>query len=208
MSRKHSLLTVAAMIGMCAAVAPALAQASAVPTSVWEVVFPIVSSVVGVIATVFIPWLAYRLVGMLNIQDESKKKALEAQIAAALHQAAENGLKYAMSKLGYVPQAGVPIPDYILAEAAKYVRDKNPNTAAEAGVSDQGLKEIILSKVPNVLGTIVTAAAGPLAGNLAGGLASAIAEGVSKGVSDSGAPAAAAAKAKADTQSDNRSPGR
>ena len=55
-----------------------------------------------------------------------------------------------MSKAG-LPNVGGVINDTILAEARKYVIEKNPEALEKLGVDGKGLEEIILSKLPDLL---------------------------------------------------------
>jgi hypothetical protein len=125
---------------------------------IWGVVQPLVALFISIVGPVAVTWISLRLVALLKINDENAKKELERKIRDALHDSAANALKFALAKSG-MPLAVAPA-GAVISEAIEYVRSKNPDTAAEAGVSDNDLREIILSKVPDVLATI---AAGKLA---------------------------------------------
>ncbi|MNL69879.1 hypothetical protein D3C87_1947940 [compost metagenome] len=59
-----------------------------------------------------------------------------------------------MSKAGVphgVIRIGGAINDAVLAEAAKYVTEKNPEALQKLGVDAKGLEEIILSKLPELI---------------------------------------------------------
>lgn len=147
---------------------PALAQAPAslvAPSfwlfDVWTIVQPLATLFVSIVGPVLVTWIAMRLVGILRITDETKKKELEQRVREALHAAAENGLKYALAKAGL--PVGAPVSAAVLEQAIDYVRSKSPDTVKQTGVRDDDLEQIILSKVPNVLAQIAAGRIGPKA---------------------------------------------
>lgn len=140
----------------------ALAQSVVAPSSplyeIWLIVQPLVVLLVSTVGPALVAWVSYRLVALLKISDENAKKEMEAKVRDALHQAALNGLKYALTKAG-LPASGLsgkPSPA-ILGDALDYVLTKNPETVQQAGVATGDIRQIILSKVPDVI-AMVTAA--------------------------------------------------
>lgn len=150
--------------GLTLAYADALVTAPApnILVEVWAIVQPLVVLFLSIVAPALVTWLAVRLAGLLKISDANAQKELEAKIRTALHAAALNGLKFAMTRAGLPSVVPGVLPPTVIAEAIGYVRTKSPDTAAQAGVGDRDLEQIILSKVPDVLATIAATKA-PLA---------------------------------------------
>jgi hypothetical protein len=126
---------------------------------VWGIVFPIMSLLVTTIGPVVVGWLAKRLSDRLTLLDENSRKEFEARVRDALHHAALNALKYALTRTG-LPVADITKPA-VIAEAVDYIRSKNPDSAREAGLNNKGLEEIILSKVPDVIAILAAGAEAP-----------------------------------------------
>ena len=165
---------------LLAAASPAFAQAVD-PTwidGLWTILQPVVMLAVGTLAPIVVGWLAYQLSKLLNVQDENKRKELEAKIRDALHASALNAMKFAMTKWKFVPVAGETVPRDIIDEAIDYIRTKNPDTAKQAGVDNHDLEQIVLSKVPDIIGQIAGAAGGPIAGAIVGAVADKVADAV------------------------------
>lgn len=132
----------------------ALAQSAPIERPVilvelWAIIQPLVVLFVSTVGPALITWLSLRLVALLKITDENAKKELEAKIRAALHEAALNGLKLAMTRAG-LPSGAIP-GGSVITEAVEYIRKLSPETAVKAGVDDYDLAEIVLSKVPDVM---------------------------------------------------------
>ncbi|QND45216.1 hypothetical protein HB780_05530 (plasmid) [Rhizobium lusitanum] len=117
-----------------------------------DVVYAAIAAVVG--------WLISKIVALLGITDQATRLKVEGQLRDALHFCAENALKYAFAKLG-LPPSLTPSPE-VLADAIAYVQSNNPDTIKALGVTEQALKQIILSKVPTIASW--TALATPLIG--------------------------------------------
>lgn len=123
---------------------------------IWTIVQPLVVLLVSIVGPVLVTWIAVRLTSLLNIQDESKRKEVEKQVRDALHNSALNGLQYAMTRAGL--PAGVLPNAGIIQDAIDYIRTKSPDTAEQAGVDDDDLTQIILSKVPDVFAKLAVVA--------------------------------------------------
>lgn len=137
--------------------APAWAQDAGpviAPSSIWyeawTVVQPIVVLLVSTVGPVLVTWIAARLIALLKVTDEKQRVEIEAKLRDALHQSAANALRFALSKAG-LPNVGGVISDTLLAEAAKYVVEKNPEALQKLGVDAKSLDEIILSKLPELI---------------------------------------------------------
>lgn len=121
---------------------------------VWTVVQPVVVLLVSTVGPVLVTWIAARLIALLKVTDEKQRVEIETKLRDALHQSAGNALRFALSKAGLphgVPQIGSVVSDTLLAEAAKYVTEKNPEALQKLGVNAKGLDEIILSKLPDLI---------------------------------------------------------
>lgn len=135
-----------------------LSESPSILRDIWEILKPLVVVLVSTVGSVLIPVVAFRLVGFLGIKNENEAKALEAKVRDALHQSAENALKYALFKLNVVPTMNQDLPKAVIETAIDYVKSKNPDTAAEAKVDEKDLTEIILSKAPNIISALAEAA--------------------------------------------------
>lgn len=128
---------------------PAIAPSSWL-YEVWTIVQPIVVLLVSTVGPVLVTWIAARLIALLKVTDEKQRVEIEAKLREALHQSAANAIRFALSKAG-LPNVGGVINDTILAEASKYVIEKNPEALEKLGVDTKGLEEIILSKLPDLI---------------------------------------------------------
>lgn len=117
---------------------------------VWTIVQPVVVLLVSTVGPVLVTWISARLIELLNVTNEKQRVEIEAKLREALHQSAANAIRFALSKAG-LPNVGGIINDTILAEASKYVIEKNPEALEKLGVDTKGLEEIILSKIPDLL---------------------------------------------------------
>ncbi len=117
---------------------------------VWTIVQPIVVLLVSTVGPVLVTWIAARLITLLKVTDEKQRVEIETKLRDALHQSAANAIRFALSKAG-LPNVGGVINDTILAEASKYVIEKNPEALQKLGVDAKGLEEIILSKLPDLI---------------------------------------------------------
>lgn len=123
---------------------------SSVWYEVWTIVQPVVVLLVSTVGPVLVTWIAARLIALLKVTDEKQRVEIEAKLREALHQSAANAIRFALSKAG-LPNVGGVINDTILAEARKYVVEKNPEALEKLGVDGKGLEEIILSKLPELI---------------------------------------------------------
>lgn len=114
----------------------------------WTILRPLVEVFVSIAGPAFVTWLTIRLTALIKTTDANKRLEIEGQLRDALHQSAFNALKYAASRAG-VPFTGTFAPG-VLKQAIQYVKDKNPQTLTDLGVSDDALSDIIHSKVPDL----------------------------------------------------------
>lgn len=158
MARVHYLIAAAlAVICLVAFLfSPAWAQDAApviAPSSiwyeVWTIVQPVVVLLISIVGPALVTWLSVRLGALLKISDEKQRVEIEAGLRKALHEAALNALKYAAVKSGFPLSIG-GVGGQVLDIAADYVREKNPDALAKLGVDNKTLKDIIMSKVPEV----------------------------------------------------------
>lgn len=117
---------------------------------VWAIVQPVVVLLVSTVGPVLVTWISARLIALLKVTDEKQRVEIEAKLREALHQSAGNALRFALSKAG-LPSVGGVINDTLLAEAAKYVNEKNPEAIQKLGVDAKALNEILLSKLPELI---------------------------------------------------------
>lgn len=143
---------------IAALIHPALAETSTPVVSansfwyvIWGIIQPIATTIATIVGPVLAVWLSAKLASFLNISDEVKRQEIEEKLRKALHESALNGLKYAFSIHGKESQ-GLPslLKSEIINTAVRYVMDKNPDATAAFHLNDTSLKEIIISKIPDV----------------------------------------------------------
>ncbi len=130
------------------------AQPVIAPSSVWyelwTIVQPIVVLLVSTVGPVLATWIAARIISLLKVTDEKQRVEIETNLRNALHQSALNAIRYAFTK-GGMPSVAGRMTDTVLNEAVAYVTDKNPEALAKLGVDQKALKDILLSKIPEVM---------------------------------------------------------
>jgi Mn2+/Fe2+ NRAMP family transporter len=143
---------------------PALAQEaerviapSSVWFDIWSIIQPLVVLLASTVGPVLVTWIAARLISLLKIADEKQKLEIEAKLRQALHDSATNALKFAMARSGISGGvignlAGATVTSAVLHEATKYVERKNPDALQKLGVTPDALQDILMSKVPDLLG--------------------------------------------------------
>lgn len=114
--------------------------------SFWGIMVTVIVGVLGSAGA----WLSYRLNRFFNIQDVEKQKQTERMIRDLLHDAVFSGVKYASTQLGYTIDLNGPPPKEWTDMVVGYVRSKSPDTAIAAKASDEDLKEIAISKLPDL----------------------------------------------------------
>lgn len=117
---------------------------------VWTIVQPIVVLLVSTVGPVLVGWISARLIALLKVSDEKQRVEIEAKMREALHQSALNAIRFAFTKAG-MPSVAGHMTDTVLNEAVAYVTDKNPEALAKLGVDQKALKDILLSKIPEVM---------------------------------------------------------
>lgn len=160
---RYTLALFAALCLIVLAIPLALAQAGASPAEsggiladVWEILLPLVTLLVSTVGPVLVGWIAARLIAVLQITDENARKELEARLRDALHAAALNGLKYAVTRLG-LSGSILTVNDPVVRDAVEYVISKNPDTVIQLGIGENDIAEVVLSKVPDVIGALAAA---------------------------------------------------
>ncbi|MBO0142245.1 hypothetical protein JZX87_13845 [Agrobacterium sp. Ap1] len=119
---------------------------------VWEIVQPIVVLLVSTVGPVLVGWISARLLAVLKVTDEKQRLEVEGKLRDAIHQAALNALKFALARGGVRAAAPSLVTGEIISEAIGYVRSKNPDALEKLGVDQSALRDIIISKVPDILG--------------------------------------------------------
>jgi hypothetical protein len=103
-------------------------------------------------------WLAVKVNTFFNVTNEAQARANEVVIRNVLHEAVWSAAKYALQKTGLKIEdlkTGMPSKEFTQI-AIDYIRTKNPDTAAAAGLTptpkgDDALSEIITSKIPDLV---------------------------------------------------------
>jgi hypothetical protein len=149
--------------------------------SMLPLVVTVATALIGVATTV----VTVRLNSWFGITNDTAQRANEQLVRNVLHDAVWSAVKYAAMKTGLTLDqlsaisAGGSASSLTSKEfidvALAYVRSKNPDTAAAAGLApgasgDAGLTEIIISKVPDLIKMLVEAAVpgGPVVGAIVG----------------------------------------
>ncbi|NTF32290.1 hypothetical protein [Rhizobium skierniewicense] len=122
---------------------------SSVWYDVWTIVQPIVVLLVSTVGPALVGWISFRIASLLKITDEKQRIEIESQLNIALHHSAWNAVKYALTK-GGIPTPGGIVSPTVIADAMTYVTEKNPDALKKLGVDQQALKDIIMSKIPDV----------------------------------------------------------
>lgn len=115
----------------------------------WQIIQPVVVLLVSTVGPVLVTWISARVIALLKVSDQNKQLEIEAKLRDALHQSASNALKYALAKTGF--NAGV-VTGTAISAAIAYVQEKNPETLEKLGVDQSALRDIIISKVPELMG--------------------------------------------------------
>lgn len=145
--RVTALFVTAAAFLFCFAITAFAAPADASSTSGFlsAILPPILDLAVTVLASGG-AWLVARLVRLAGVDTQAKRLDVESKLREALHFAAENGLRFALTKAG-MPAIAEPTAE-IIADALFYVTDKNPDTIKKLGVNGNALEDIIRAKWP------------------------------------------------------------
>lgn len=138
---------------MAASYVQAQAQTGAVSPGVLDSLVaqfaPMLVTVVGTLLAGIVAAVLLKLRTVLGVQQENAKVAGEVQDRNVLHDAAWSAAKYAAQVTGAeLKEGAIPPKDFIEA-GIKYVRDKNPDVTK--GQGDNVLKDILISKVPDLL---------------------------------------------------------
>jgi hypothetical protein len=118
---------------------------------IWDVVAPTVTVIVGIVGPALAVWVSTRLVSLMNIKNDAARVTMEGQLRDALHMSAQNGINFALQKLGIPAMNVINDPNNAAAVinlATSYVKDKNPEAIAKLGVDATKLQDIVASKIP------------------------------------------------------------
>ncbi|MDZ7926127.1 MAG: hypothetical protein U5L46_02970 [Agrobacterium sp.] len=136
---------------------PAFAQDAVpviAPSSIWyeawTIVQPVIVLLVSTVGPVLVTWISARVISLLKITDEKQRIEIESKLRDALHQSAANAVRFALAKAGVI-HVGGQVSGAIIADAARYVIEKNPDAIAKLGVNTKALNEIIMSKLPDMI---------------------------------------------------------
>lgn len=133
---------------------PAFAQDATpviAPSSIWyeawTIMQPVIVLLVSTVGPLLVTWISARVISLLKITDEKQRIDIESKLRDALHQSAANAVRFALAKAGVV-HVGGQVSEAIIADAARYVIEKNPDAIEKLGVNAKALNEIIMSKLP------------------------------------------------------------
>lgn len=124
----------------------------------WQILQPLVVMFGSIVGPVLITWIGARVIALLKITDEAKRLEIETQLRNAIHASATNAIRFAFAKAGLAP--GAVITPQLIETATTYVVEKNPDALAKLGVTEDMLREIITSKVPDLVKAVAAPARG------------------------------------------------
>lgn len=139
-------VTAAAFLFCFAVTAFAATTETSTTTSFLSTILPPILDLAVTVLAAGGAWLVGRLVRLAGVDTEAKRLEVESKLREALHFAAENGLRFALTKAG-MPTIAAPTAE-IIADALFYVTDKNPDTIKKLGVNGNALEDIIRAKWP------------------------------------------------------------
>lgn len=116
---------------------------------IWTIVQPVVVLLFSTVGPVLVAWISARVISLLKITDEKQRIEIESKLRDALHQSAANAVRFALAKAGVI-HVGGQVSEAIIADAARYVIEKNPDAIEKLGVNAKALNEIIMSKLPEL----------------------------------------------------------
>lgn len=135
---------------------PAFAQDAVpviAPSSIWYeawmILQPVIVLLVSTVGPVLVTWISARVISLLKITNEKQRIDIESKFRDALHQSAANAVRFALAKAGVI-HVGGHVSEAIIADATRYVMEKNPDAIEKLGVNAKALNEIILSKLPEL----------------------------------------------------------
>lgn len=98
--------------------------------------------ILSTLAATYTGMIAQKLNAWLGLNNEEK-------LRDALHHSAENAIGFAAAKAGTTLGGALTsgMTDRLLATAAHYVKSKNPRALRKLKVGDDGLADILLSKI-------------------------------------------------------------
>lgn len=136
--------------------APVIGRSS-VWFELWAVVQPLVVLLGSIVGPVLATWISARLISLLKLADEKQQLEIQAKLRQALHDSAANALEFALARSGisggaFANVTASAVTSTMLREATKYVEEKNPEALQKLGVTSKALQDIIISKVPDLLG--------------------------------------------------------
>jgi hypothetical protein len=147
------VVLIAALLAFVAA--PAFAQdagpviaRSSIWYDLWVIVQPIVVLFVSTVGPVLATWIAAQIISLLKVSDQAKQVEIETNLRNALHQSAVNALKFAIAKANIAPAA---VGAEVISDAIRYVEEKNPDALKKLDVPTEALREIIMSKIPDLI---------------------------------------------------------
>ena len=120
-------------------------------TTALSILQPLIEIIISIVGPVIVVWLSTRLANLLRVQDEQKKLEIETTLRDALHKAAENALKFAMTKYGMtgiVPTSNMS--QSITQLALEATRD---NMAANKfnAIIETAVQEYLIPKMPETI---------------------------------------------------------
>jgi hypothetical protein len=116
---------------------------------VWQILQPLVVMFGSIVGPVLITWIGARVIALLKITDQAKRLEIETQLRNAIHASSANAIRFAIARAALVP--GAVISPQLIETATTYVVEKNPDALAKLGVTEDMLREIITSKVPDLV---------------------------------------------------------
>lgn len=132
--------------------------------TIWSIVEPVVTLFAGIIVPIVFVWLSRKLETWLSIKTVDQQADFEAKLRDALHKSAETALKLVLVKAGATGAiTASAVTDLLNASptampsAVASVKTKNPDAVQFLGVSDDSIRDIIISKIPEIVALLLAA---------------------------------------------------
>lgn len=171
----------AAMVAMSVAHAQTPTAIAIPPDVTSTLITKLLESVVGVV-TLLIgtlgSFLALKWNNLLNVKDVGERQRNEVDLKNFLHDAIWSATKFALQEANItLPelQADKPAPAEMIETAVAYVKEHNPETVAKLGITDDALGQLVISKIPDLVGMLAHTIADKALAKKAGPIAAAAA---------------------------------
>lgn len=125
---------------------------ASIVSSILSTTMPIIILLISTLGPVAGAYIVKQIISFLGVTNQTKKIEVEAKLRDVLHFCAANALKYAFTKAG-LPLDSALSPS-VISDALFYINNKNPDTVATLGLTDDDLTHILLTKAAEVAASV------------------------------------------------------